>query len=89
MKKSLKIVILVFLILSLIGMGLVFGINSYVKSSTEANILELKEVKDKKYDAIIILGAGLSGDGPSPMLKLFMIDCEALDFVDSVERELK
>ncbi len=69
MKKNLKIVILVFLILGLIGMGLVFGINSHVKSSTEANILELKEVKDKKYDAIIILGAGLSGDGPSPMLK--------------------
>ncbi len=25
----------------------------------------------------------------SSMLKLFMIDCEALEFVDSVERELK
>ncbi len=67
MKKKICIIIIS---LFLLGTILVFGINGYVKLSTkkqiitESDALELKDV-----DCILILGAGVWGDEPSPMLK--------------------
>ena len=58
----------------LIGIAIViifiFGINFYVKQSTKNRIIKNQEYKDlSDVDCIIILGAGVWGDKPSPMLE--------------------
>ena len=58
----------------LIGIAIIiifiFGINFYVKQSTKNRIIKNQEYKDlSDVDCIIILGAGVWGDKPSPMLE--------------------
>ena len=49
---------------------MVFVINLYVKKSTKKQIIENNDYsKFKDIDCIIILGAGIWGDKPSPMLE--------------------
>lgn len=65
-----KKVIIVITSLIILGILLVLGINFYVVLSTKnqfSNIEDLKNVED--IDCIIILGAGIWGDKPSPMLE--------------------
>lgn len=65
-----KKLIIIFISIILLGLILVFGINFYVVLSTKnqfSNIDELKEIDD--IDCIVILGAGIWGDKPSPMLE--------------------
>ena len=66
MKKILKYGIVVIIIISII----VLGINLYVKISTNKQIVKENDyTKLSGIDCIIILGAGIWGDKPSPMLE--------------------
>ena len=66
MKMALKC----FLIGIVIVIIFIFEINFYVKQSTKNRIIKNQEHKDlSDVDCIIILGAGVWGDKPSPMLE--------------------
>lgn len=63
--------IMVCAIIALIIIILMFlTINTYVKQSTKKQIIENKEYSDlENIDCILVLGAGIWGDKPSPMLE--------------------
>ena len=64
-----KVIIFVAIIAVIIGL-IVLGINFYVKASTKDQIIENGDYSNlKDIDCIIILGAGIWGDRPSPMLE--------------------
>ena len=64
-----KVVIFVAIVLVVIGL-IVLGINFYVKASTKDQIINNGDYSNlKDIDCIIILGAGIWGDSPSPMLQ--------------------
>ena len=66
MKKVMTYIIIILIIMILI----VFSINLYVKQSTKKQIIENNDYSGlKDIDCIIILGAGIWGDKPSPMLE--------------------
>lgn len=66
MKKVLKYGIIVIVAIAII----VLGINIYVRLSTQNQIIEENEYSNlSDIDCIIILGAGIWGDKPSPMLE--------------------
>ena len=66
MKKMIKYVVLVVAIFILI----VLSINLYVKLSTKKQILTNNDYSSlQNIDCIIVLGAGIWGDKPSPMLE--------------------
>ncbi len=70
MKKFLKILLITCIILFLIGSGTLFITNAHVKKVGSERIITVIEAKERKYDCIIILGAGVRKDGsPSSMLK--------------------
>ena len=64
-----KVIIIVAIIIVVLGL-IVLGINFYVKASTKNQIIENGDYSNlKDIDCIIILGAGIWGDSPSPMLQ--------------------
>ena len=66
MKRILKYVLIIAIIIIVIGIV----INLYVKLSTKNQIIQENEYeKLSDIDCIIILGAGIWGDKPSPMLE--------------------
>lgn len=65
MKKMIKWMILLFIILIIT----VFGINYFVKLSMKKYIVNSDYDNFDNIDCIIILGAGVWGDRPSPMLE--------------------
>lgn len=67
--KILKIIVVVLIILFILVVLLIFGINYYVKQSGKNRIILSTEIKEKDFDCILILGAGVWGDNPSPMLE--------------------
>lgn len=67
-----KKLFIVLIVCAFTGLMALFGIDFYVRISTDANIKTVEELKDypADFDCIVILGAGLKNDGtPSPMLK--------------------
>ena len=65
-KKILKIIICLSFFLSII----VFGINFFIVSSTQNQIITKEEYCNlENIDCILILGAGIRGEEPTPMLK--------------------
>ena len=69
MKKVIKVGIIIIIIIVLIIL-LILLINFYVKNSTKNQIIEKGDYSTlKNIDCIIILGAGIWGDKPSPMLE--------------------
>ena len=65
-KKIVFILSVILLVLVLV----VLGINGYIKSSTKNQIISVEESSNlEDIDCIIILGAGIWGDKPSPMLE--------------------
>lgn len=71
MKKLLKYGIIVIIIIAII----VFGINLYVKISTNKQIIKENDYTElSDVDCIIILGAGIWGDKPSPMLEARLLE---------------
>lgn len=66
MKKVIKYAIIIVIIMILI----VLGINEYVKLSTKKQIIKDGDYSDlENIDCIIVLGAGVRGEEPSPMLE--------------------
>ena len=66
MQKIIKYIIIIGIIIILI----ILGINTYVKISTKKQIIKNKEYSElKDIDCIIVLGAGIRGNMPSPMLE--------------------
>ena len=64
-----KVTIYVIIFLVIIGLA-VLGINLYVKISTKKQIIGKKDYsKIEEIDGILVLGAGVWGDEPSPMLE--------------------
>ena len=64
MKKILKYIMIIMVVIGII----IFAINLYVKISTKKQIIsDYSNLKD--IDCIIVLGAGIWGDKPSPMLE--------------------
>ena len=63
--------IIIFGIIAILIIGLIILIiNTYVKKSTEKQILKQREYeKLKDVDCILVLGAAVWGDNPSPMLE--------------------
>lgn len=45
------------------------GINTYVCASAKGNMYEIADFKAEKADCIMVLGCGVRGNEPSPMLK--------------------
>ena len=65
--KKIVIIVLTFL---LVTITVVLGINFYVKKSTNHQIIENDDYSNlNNIDCIIVLGAGIWGDKPSPMLE--------------------
>lgn len=59
-----------FIMIAVIGFLSILGINFYVKQSTKSRILTETEYSElENIDCIVVLGAGVWGDEPSPMLK--------------------
>lgn len=70
MKKKLKKIIIIFLIVIITVAIIVLGINAYVKGSTKNQIIENNDYSNlQDIDCIIVLGAGVWGENPSPMLE--------------------
>ena len=66
MKKMIEILLIIFVIL----IAILFIINYFVKAITKKQILTESEVQDlNNIDCIVVLGAGIWGDRPSPMLE--------------------
>lgn len=65
MNKVLKYIVITFFIIFLI----VICINFYVIFSTEKQVVQRNSEKLVNIDCIIVLGAGIWGDSPSPMLE--------------------
>ena len=66
MKKIVKYIILIIVILTL----MVLGINYYVIFDTKDQIIKNNDYSSlNNIDCIIVLGAGVWGDRPSPMLE--------------------
>lgn len=61
MKKLLRLILIIIVFFLLI--------NFYVILSTKKNIVSLDELNEKDFDCILILGAGIRNNGPSPMLE--------------------
>lgn len=67
MRKKILMFIIIFIIVIIL---LILGINFFVVFSTKNNIITEESAKDlKDIDCILILGAGVWGDKPSPMLE--------------------
>ena len=64
-----KIIIYIIIILVIL-FAIIMGINIYVKLSTKNQIIENEDYSNlKDIDCIIVLGAGIWGEEPSPMLE--------------------
>lgn len=66
MKKMIKILLVIFIVV----IAIVFIINFFVRATTKKQILTENEAgKLEDIDCIVVLGAGIWGDKPSPMLE--------------------
>lgn len=65
MKKILKYTLVIIMILIII----VLAINFYVKLLTKKQIIKIEEANIEDIDCILVLGAGVWGENPSPMLE--------------------
>lgn len=69
MKKIFKRSIIALIALMIVGAALVFGINAYVVHSVKDRILTPAQAAGADADCVIVLGAGIWGDRPSPILR--------------------
>jgi vancomycin permeability regulator SanA len=61
MRKILKLILIFTILLAII--------NFYIISTTKRRIIEISNIEDKDYDCIVVLGAGIRNNKPSPMLE--------------------
>lgn len=73
-RKTLKVFIILIIIASIFSLiGL--GINFYVINTTKDQILTYEDLKDiDNIDCILVLGAGIRNNNPSPMLEARLIE---------------
>lgn len=64
-----KKILIILSSLFIVGLLMVFGPNTYVKLTTKNKIIENNYNKINDVDAIVVLGAGVWDNGPSPMLR--------------------
>jgi len=70
MKKKLKKILMILAIFIVLGVILVLSINAYVKASTKNQIIKNNDYLNLNgIDCILVLGAGVWGENPSPMLE--------------------
>ena len=70
MKKKLKKIIIIFLLVIITVAIIVLGINAYVKGSTKNQIIRNNDYSNlQDIDCIVVLGAGVWGENPSPILE--------------------
>lgn len=82
--KIIKYVIIVVILILLS----ILAINFYVKLSTKKQIIENKDYSNlKDVDCIIVLGAGIWGDKPSPMLEDRLLEAISL-YEDNVSSKI-
>lgn len=82
--KIIKYVIIVVIVIILI----ILAINFYVKLSTKNQIIENRDYSNlKDVDCIIVLGAGIWGDKPSPMLQDRLLEAISL-YKDNVSLKI-
>ncbi len=63
-RKVLKIIIIVFLCLAVVGAGSVIAVNAHVKSVAGERVLSAQEAAElEDVDCIIVLGCGVGSDG--------------------------
>ncbi len=75
MKKIIMYITITLIIIILI----ILGINFYVKSSTKQQIIKKEDCSNlQDVDCIIVLGAGIWGDKPSPMLEDRLLEAISL-----------
>ncbi len=67
-RKIIKIILIVIVCILCVSIVFVFGINAYVKLSSKSQIVNDYSDIDS-VDCILVLGAGITGDKPSPMLE--------------------
>lgn len=72
--KKIKIFVISVLCVGILCAGAVIGINAYMISYVSDYLIEADDLENYSFDCITVLGAGLWGGEPSPMLK------ERLDF---------
>ena len=65
MKKTIKIIIFLVIIITII----VIGINIYVVFKSKSKIKDIEKIDYNNIDCIFVLGAGIRGNNPSPMLE--------------------
>lgn len=65
MKKIIKYLSIAIIII----ISIILIINFYVKATTKKQIISEKEANIENVDCILVLGAGIWGDKPSPMLE--------------------
>lgn len=75
MKKKVGIILLIIVLLVVI---LVIGLNLYIILSTKTRIKQMDEINDNDIDCILVLGAGIRGNNPSPMLEERLLTAEEL-----------
>ena len=70
-RRAIGCILSVLLVIGLLCVGLVFGLNAYIKGSTAANILTPEDAETlKDIDCILVLGCKVGSDGtPSHMLE--------------------
>lgn len=74
MKKTVKKIIASLVLIGIICAAFVVFTNAYMITYAKKYILPYDDITEKQFDCIMVLGAGLWGDNPSPML------AERLDF---------
>ncbi len=68
-KSKLKKLVFILIQIAVVALCLVFGINAYVKASSDDCIITPEQaVSITDADCIIVLGSRVNGDTPSPML---------------------
>ena len=67
--RKLKIAYITLIALLLCVVITVIGVNSYIVNSTRDSIVTGQDLQDFDADCILVLGAGVNGNMPSPMLK--------------------
>lgn len=69
MNEKIKRLVGVLLLLCLIFAQIPILINAYMYEFSSRYILTVEEASDKNFDCVLVLGAGVWGESPSPMLE--------------------
>ena len=65
MMKIIKIIIMTILFF----LTIILITNIYIIATTKSKIKNIKDIEDEEIDCILVLGAGIRGSNPSPMLE--------------------